>query len=102
MVRFLAQRNALLCLARNAPAGVARRFLWRRIRQGADNGVRRAVVKKLPWAVASRMRMRRHWVADPREVWARWAGADTTWDVAPAHSPPPGATDSGRRRDVGS
>ena len=28
MVRLLAQRNALLCLVRNAPLGVARHFLW--------------------------------------------------------------------------
>jgi len=86
-VQFLAQRNALLCLARTAPADVARHFLWARMRQGPENGVRRSVLRKLPWAVASRVRMRRHWVADPRDVWARWAGADTTWDTGPAHLP---------------
>ena len=88
-VRFLAQRNALLCLARNAPADVARSFLWRRVREGPDLGVRRAVLRKLPWAVASRMRMKRLWVVDPHEVWDRWAGVDTTWDTRPAHAGPP-------------
>jgi hypothetical protein len=88
-VRFLAQRNALLCLTRNAPADVARSFVWRRIREGPGLGVRRAVVKKLPWAVASRMRMKRLWVTDPRDVWDRWAGADTTWDTRPAQAPSP-------------
>jgi GT2 family glycosyltransferase len=37
-VRFLAQRNALLCLTRNAPADVAGRFVWRRIREGPGPG----------------------------------------------------------------
>jgi len=96
-VRFLAQRNALLCLARNAPADVARRYLWRRVRQGPGLGVRRAVVARLPWALASRMRMKRLWVADPETVWERWAGADTTWDTRPAQTPPPRATDAARR-----
>jgi hypothetical protein len=96
-VRFLAQRNALLCLARNAPADVARRYLWRRVREGPGLGVRRAVLARLPWALASRMRMKRLWVVDPEAVWERWAGADTTWDTRPAQTPPPRATDAARR-----
>lgn len=88
-VRFLAQRNALLCLARNAPADVARSLLWRRMRDGPGLGVRRAVIRKLPWAVASRVRMKRLWVMDPHDVWNRWAGADTTWDTRPARTRPP-------------
>jgi hypothetical protein len=93
LVRFLAQRNALLCLARNAPADVARRYLWRRVREGPGLGVRRAVVVRLPWAFVSRMRMKRLWVADPGTVWERWAGADTRWDTRPCQTPPPRATD---------
>jgi len=80
---------------------VARHFVWRTVRHGSGPGVRRAVMTKLPWAVASRMRMRRHWVAKPADVWSRWAGADTTWDTGPAHSPPR-AAGSGRRGQVGS
>jgi GT2 family glycosyltransferase len=94
-VRFLAQRNALLCLARNAPADVARQFVWRRIREGPGLGVRRAMIEKLPWAVASRMQMKRHWVLSPHDVWDRWAGADMTWDTTPARISPPQATDAG-------
>jgi GT2 family glycosyltransferase len=90
-VRFLAQRNALLCLVRNAPADVARSMVWRRMREGPALGVRRAVVKKLPWAVTSRLRLRRLWVEEPDQVWQRWAGADTTWDTRPAAGPGPGS-----------
>jgi N-acetylglucosaminyl-diphospho-decaprenol L-rhamnosyltransferase len=93
-VRFLAQRNALLCLARNAPADVARDFIWRRLREGPGNGVRRAMVAKLPWAVATRMRMKRHWVVSPGEVWERWAGVDTTWDTEPARQVSRESTDT--------
>jgi hypothetical protein len=86
-VRFLARRNALLCLVRNAPADVAAPFVWRRIREGSGDGVRRAMLTKLPWALSSRIRMRRHWVASPHDVWDRWAGADSTWDTAPTRRP---------------
>ncbi len=88
LVRFLAQRNALLCLVRNAPADVARRCLWRRMREGPGDGVRRAVMAKLPWALSSRVRLKRSWVVDPAAVWERWAGAETTWDTAPARLGP--------------
>jgi len=83
-VRFLAQRNALLALLRNAPAEVAARHLWRRVRQGPGGGVRRAVLVKTPWALATRRRAARWWVLDPHDVWERWAGADATWDTRPA------------------
>ncbi|HEY5024020.1 MAG TPA: glycosyltransferase family 2 protein [Acidimicrobiales bacterium] len=84
MVRFLAQRNALLCLVRNAPSDVARHFVWTELRQGADPRLQRAVLKKLPWAALSRLALRRHWATSPRTVWDRWAGADRTWDDSPA------------------
>jgi hypothetical protein len=81
LVRFLAQRNRLLCLARNAPVEVARRFIWQRVMQGPNEGVRRAVLRKLPWALMSRAQLHRLWVTTPRSVWDRWAGADNTWAV---------------------
>lgn len=84
MVRFLAQRNALLCLVRNAPSDVARHFLWQRLRHDPGPGLRRAVLTKLPWALASRARQRRLWATTPRAIWDRWAGADGSWDVGPA------------------
>ena len=83
-VRFLARRNAALCVARNAPTDLARSLLWHQLRDGPGDGVRRAVLRRLPWALASRVRLRRHWVLDPQQVWDRWAEADTSWDVSPA------------------
>ncbi|MGD0379664.1 MAG: glycosyltransferase family 2 protein [Acidimicrobiales bacterium] len=88
LVRFLAQRNALLCLARNAPLDVARRRLWSALHDDPGPELRRAVLGKLPWALASRARMRRLWTTTPRQVWDRWAGADAVWDDSPARPAP--------------
>jgi N-acetylglucosaminyl-diphospho-decaprenol L-rhamnosyltransferase len=88
MVRFLAQRNALLCLARNAPFDVARPLLWSALHDDPAPELRRAVLRKLPWALASRAHMRRLWTTTPRHVWDRWAGADNVWDDSPAHPAP--------------
>jgi GT2 family glycosyltransferase len=89
MVRFLVQRNALLCLVRNAPVDVARHFLRVRMHEDPSPELRRAVLTKLPWALASRVRMRRLWTTTPRAVWDRWAGADRTWDDSPVGTAPP-------------
>ncbi len=84
MVRFLHERNAQLCLLRNAPAGVAgRNFLGRLARHPADR-VSRSTVSLLPWAVSSRLTARRSWVATPREVWNAWAERDLHWEDGPA------------------
>ena len=48
MVRFLAQRNSLLCLVRNAPSGVARDVVWRRLHEDHGPDLRRAVLTQLP------------------------------------------------------
>jgi hypothetical protein len=89
MVRFLAQRNAILCLVRNAPGDVARHFVGRFLREDPDPELRRAVLSKLPWALASRARMRPRWKTRPRVVWDRWAGADATWDTSPCGTASP-------------
>jgi GT2 family glycosyltransferase len=89
LVRFLAQRNATLCLVRNAPADVARHLLRLQMRGHPDPELRRAVLTKLPWALASRARMRRLWRATPRAVWDRWVGADTAWDTSPCGTSAP-------------
>jgi GT2 family glycosyltransferase len=83
-VRNLAQRNALLCLVRNAPWPVARRHVMAHLRSGPGAGVRRAVLRRLPWAVATRLAMQRLWRESPRSIWDQWAEADTRWDVSPA------------------
>jgi hypothetical protein len=41
------------------------------------------VVAKAPWALLTRWRGQRKWTVDPHDVWERWAGADTTWDMSP-------------------
>jgi len=84
LVRFLAQRNALLCLVRNAPLDVARHFVWLRMHEDPGPELRRAVLGKLPWALATRVRMRPMRTTTPRAVWDRWAGVDSTWDDGPA------------------
>ena len=83
-VQHLSQRNALLCLVRNAPASVARAHVAERLGKGWRDPVARQLAVKLPWAVSSRVMLARHWVYDPSEVWARWADRDTTWDAGPA------------------
>jgi GT2 family glycosyltransferase len=83
-VRLLAERNRLLCLMRNAPAPVAGRFLWRRVVEGSGEGTRRQVARMLPWAAASRRRLRSGWAVSSEQVWDRWAGVDVRWDPAAA------------------
>ncbi len=83
-VRHLSQRNALLCLARNAPAGLARAEITDRLRKGWTDPVARQLARNLPWAVATRLAMGRHRTRDVEEVWARWSEADSTWDTSPA------------------
>ncbi|HUI03268.1 MAG TPA: glycosyltransferase family 2 protein [Acidimicrobiales bacterium] len=68
-VRFLARRNALLCLARTAPAPMAWRSLWRRLSAGPDDGVRRSVIRALPFAAAV------HKVVDDAELRRRFSVA---------------------------
>jgi len=86
MVRFLAQRNALLCLMRNAPVDVAWSALWQRMHDDRGPELRKAVLTRLPWALATRVRLRRLWTTTPRAVWDRWAGADKVWDTAPVRT----------------
>ena len=92
-VRHLARRNSLLCVARNAPRDVVRTQVWRRVTDGPGDGVRRAVLRRLPWALASRLALRRLWTLPPRQVWDTWAERDLTWDDSPASAlrlAPPG------------
>jgi len=83
MVRLLAQRNSLLCLARNAPLGIARHFWWLALHDDPTPELRRAALGKLPWALVWRARLRRQWSTTPGAVWDRWAGADRAWDDGP-------------------
>jgi hypothetical protein len=77
--RFLAERNRLLTLARNAPAGVAARLVRTGMREDTQPGVRQAMVQMLPWALWTRARNARRRARTPAQVWERWADADLTW-----------------------
>lgn len=83
-VRWLAERNRTLTAVRNAPLPVARRLVVDKLRAGPDTGIRRAVLRRLPWAAATRVELARAWRCRPEEVWERWAGAGTAWDTGPA------------------
>jgi GT2 family glycosyltransferase len=83
-LRYLLRRNALLCLVRNAPPSVAAGHLTRQLMEGPGEGVRRSVMRYLPWAASSRLSMRRLWKLSPYEVWGSWAERDTAWDNGPS------------------
>lgn len=84
MVRRLAQRNALLCLARNAPLPLARKEIAERLRKGPGDAVARQTARLLPWALSTRAAMSRQRVHDPADIWAAWAERDSAWDTSPA------------------
>jgi GT2 family glycosyltransferase len=86
-VRFLAARNRLHCLARNAPLPVLRRQLSRIGEPGQPAGLARSLVTRLPRGLVERRLLARHWVHSPAEVFEQWAGVDETWPY-PAPSPP--------------
>jgi GT2 family glycosyltransferase len=83
-VRFLAERNALLCLFRNAPVPVIRTCAVPRLRSGPRDRVRRSVLRRLPWALGTRAAMVPKRRVSPGAVWARWAERDAEWDDSPA------------------
>lgn len=81
-LRRLTRRNQLLTLVRNAPAPVALEHLARATFSPHVRGARIATSRRIPWAVASRMEMKRGWVRSPAEIWSEWAGVDNDWSVA--------------------
>ena len=83
LVRFLHERNALLCLLRNAPSEVAGRHFLARLARHPWDRVSRAVASMTPWAVSSRRTARKTWVRSPRDVWNAWAERDLHWDDGP-------------------
>lgn len=84
LVQMLAQRNALLCLVRTAPLATARSQVAIRLRRGRHDPVVRSLLRRLPWAIGSRLAMRRHWVASPADVWSYWAERGSEWDTSPS------------------
>jgi len=74
-VKRTALRNHLLCLTRNGPAPVALAVTRRELGGSDPYGIRPAYRRLLPWALASRAALSRHWQLSPTEVWRRWQGS---------------------------
>jgi GT2 family glycosyltransferase len=78
-VRFLAARNRIDTLTRNAPLFVLRQQLRRTLTEEPSK-VRRAVLARLPRGVADRIVHSRRWRVSPGDVWSRWAGVGEQWE----------------------
>lgn len=77
---YLANRNRLLTMVRNAPT-IELQAAARRARRAAQTRQELLdIAVKVPWALRSRWAARRGWKLSPGEVWDRWAGAGTEWD----------------------
>jgi GT2 family glycosyltransferase len=83
-IRILGERNRLLCMVRNAPRPDTFGEIQRTIAAGPDHGVRRGLIGRLPWALATRTQLERRSTVSRTEVWDRWAGADVEWDDRPS------------------
>jgi GT2 family glycosyltransferase len=102
-VRQRAPANHGACLLRNAPLAQAAEGVRRHLRDSRDDGARRAVLRQVPWALATRPTLARGWRLRPQEVWDRWAGAqDPVGQLTPPGAAPasggPGHPVPGRRR----
>ncbi len=75
-VRVVSERNRTLTMVRNGPRPLVAKALRDRFHSGPDGGVRAGIARLLPWALASRAQMERHWSATPERIWERWAGVD--------------------------
>jgi GT2 family glycosyltransferase len=79
LVKLLAARNRLLCLARNAPMAFFRDELAQDWRRREIPGLRKSLVRHVPVALIERKRLARRWRVAPGEIVRRWAGADERW-----------------------
>ena len=77
-VRFLAARNRIHMLARNAPLPVLRSELRSPVDRPAS-GMALPLIQRVGRGLVERRRLARGWVRAPVEVWASWAGRDETW-----------------------
>lgn len=75
-VQYLAERNRLLTLLRNAPLALALGQTWRKRRGGGDDGVAEVLPRATVRALAERAALRRSWALSSGEVFDRWAGVD--------------------------
>jgi GT2 family glycosyltransferase len=80
-IEMLTRRNRLLCLARNAPLGFARKQTVRALRQPDRVGWRRSFARQAPVQLLRRARARTTWRVRPELVLTEWAGRDETWGL---------------------
>ena len=85
-VRVMSERNRTLTMVRNGPRPLVAKALRDRTRNGPDGGVRAGIARLLPWALATRGQMERHWDMGPGQVWGRWAGVDAAAPTPLTHS----------------
>ena len=64
-VRVMSERNRTLTMVRNGPRPLVAKALRDRTRNGPDGGVRAGIARLLPWALATRGQMERHWDVGP-------------------------------------
>ena len=77
-VRYLAARNRMHTLARNAPLSV----LWSELRSPIDrpeSGMILPLSKRVAQGLFDRRHLKRNWQLAPREVWSTWSGCDERW-----------------------
>ena len=73
-VRVMSERNRTLTMVRNGPRQLVTGALRDRVRNGLDEGVLAGIARSLPWALASRRRLRRHWASAPQRCGPRGLG----------------------------
>jgi GT2 family glycosyltransferase len=78
-VQFLAARNRLLTLARNAPLPVLAAQLRAAPRDASWPLVWRSLLRRVPEGLAQRRHLARNWRRSPEDVWAQWAGVGERW-----------------------
>ena len=76
-VRFLAARNRMQTLARNAPLPVVRAQL--RSPVDRPGGMALPIGRRVARGLLERRRLARSWSVSPHGVWQAWAGADEHW-----------------------
>lgn len=78
-VRFLAARNRILALARNAPTAVLARQIVNAWVREPPPGLRRSLGVRLPEALTQRRGLSGSWRRRPLDVWRQWAAVGETW-----------------------
>ena len=77
-VQFLAARNRIHMLTRNAPLRVVRQQLGSPVDR-PGSGMRVPLALRLCRGLGERRRLAQLWEARPEEVWSTWAGRDESW-----------------------